>query len=341
MKSIKDQQQALPVRSSRSSAGWPEEVLPLFERSITTEYASLTAKGQPITYPVTPYIGDDGLTLDVSTGLTYPSKAERARRNPKVALLYSDPTGSGLSKPPVVLVQGLAAVRDADLQANTDRYIRESFAKLPEAYSGTPVFLLRSMTWYFVRIWIQVTPLRMLWWPDGDLERQPERWEAAEGLAATESDPAPQGKPLGTWHPGVADWRPGADYAVQNMGDPVLTLVDEDGFPYPMRVRGTTLAADGFLFNLVSGLPGDLQGAASLTFHTHPENFTSQQNMVFSGVVEAGGKFVVEKQLGDWSLPASRLKATLTYFDRRRKLVPRLKEEAQRRGQAVPVLKFP
>src|SRR5215217_902128 len=59
--------------------GWPEVLLPLFERAITVEYASFTRAGAPITYPVTPYVGEDGLTLDVSTGLTYPSKAERAR----------------------------------------------------------------------------------------------------------------------------------------------------------------------------------------------------------------------------------------------------------------------
>ena len=120
--------------------------------------------------------------MDVSTGLTYPSKAERARRNPKVALLFSDPVGTRLSKPPVVLVQGLAAVRDADLQANTDRYLRLSKKKVPEAYAGMPAFLLTRMTWYFVRIWIQVTPLRILWWPDGDTDRQPECWEAPQDI---------------------------------------------------------------------------------------------------------------------------------------------------------------
>ena len=72
----------------QNPAGWPSEVLSIFERAITCEYATLTNRNTPITYPVNPYLGDDGRTLDVSTGLTYSSKAERARRNPKVALLY-------------------------------------------------------------------------------------------------------------------------------------------------------------------------------------------------------------------------------------------------------------
>jgi hypothetical protein len=44
---------------------------------------------------------------------------ERARRNPKVCLFFSDPVGSGLNNPPIVLVQGLATVRDMGIPANT------------------------------------------------------------------------------------------------------------------------------------------------------------------------------------------------------------------------------
>jgi hypothetical protein len=51
-------------------------------------------------------------------------------------LLFSDPVGSGLNNPPIVLVQGLATVRDKKIQANTDRYVRLALGKLPAAYQG-------------------------------------------------------------------------------------------------------------------------------------------------------------------------------------------------------------
>jgi hypothetical protein len=140
-------------------AQWPDDVLVVFEHSMTCDFATLTRQGTPITFPLTPYIGENERTLDVSTGLTYPAKAERARRNPKVSMLYADAVGSGLTNPPIVLVSGLATVRDADLQASTDRYIRLSFAKMPDAFKGMPKFILQHMQWYFTRIWIQVTPL--------------------------------------------------------------------------------------------------------------------------------------------------------------------------------------
>lgn len=329
------------LASPDNPAEWPAEARQLFERAVTSEYATLNPAGVPLTYPVIPFLGEDGSTLDVSTGLTYPGKAERARSNPKVALLFSDPVGTGLQDPPVVLVQGLAAVRDADLQANTDRYMRESFRKLPEAYAGMPAFLLQRMPWYYARIWVLVTPLRMLIWPEGDLSRQPERWEAPTDTPIPTSDPAPPGQTPGAWTQGPADWRPGAVYALRHLGDPVLTVVGEDGFPLPVRVRCITMVKDGFQFIPPEGFPGVPSGKACLTFHTHPERFTAQHNLVFSGHIDPQGNFTTHRQLGDWSLNGTRLQALATFLRNGRILTPRLQAEARRRGQKVPVVRLP
>ena len=93
----------------------------MLEQAITCEFATLTRRGTPVTFPLNPYLSDDRRTIDVSTGLSYPAKAERVRRNPKVTVLYSDMVGLALPQAPVVLVYGHAAVRDADLQANADK----------------------------------------------------------------------------------------------------------------------------------------------------------------------------------------------------------------------------
>jgi hypothetical protein len=74
MNSRPSQQQTESTISDSHPAGWPSEVVSLFQRAITTEYASLTARGAPLTYPVTPYIAEAGRTLDVSTGLTIPAR---------------------------------------------------------------------------------------------------------------------------------------------------------------------------------------------------------------------------------------------------------------------------
>lgn len=313
---------------------YPAELLPVFQKFVTCEYGSLTAKGEPITVPVTPYMGEN--TLDVSTGLTYPMKAERARKNPKVSLLYSYPVGSGLENPPMVLVYGHAAVRDKNLQANTDRYVAYTYKLL-----GMPPFVLRRLKFYFSRIWVEVTPVKILWWPNRDLDAEPQRWDAPSGVERPQSDPAPTGGSLGRWKEAPEDWREGAAYAVQELGIPVLTVVDGDGYPVSMRVKNAQLVGDGFQLEIGKGFPAGAVGKGCLTFHTHPEVFTGQENMIFVGEMGGDKLFRVERRLGDFSLPPKGLKALTSFFGSGIRLNPRLKAEAERRGQAVPVVRLP
>ena len=116
----------------------PRATRECFERFITTEYTTVDARQQPITWPVTPYYAQGGATIDVTTGLGYPKKADDAQRNPRVALLFSDPTGSGIDDADQVLVQGTAEVDDHDLDANRERYKREIAVKLPATQNEMP-----------------------------------------------------------------------------------------------------------------------------------------------------------------------------------------------------------
>jgi hypothetical protein len=116
----------------------PSAVQSVFDRFITTELTTVDRRGQPITWPVTPYYQPGAACIDVTTGLGYPKKANDARANPLVALLFSDPTGCGLERPPMVLVQGVADVDDRDLEANEARYAKESLEKLPGIADALP-----------------------------------------------------------------------------------------------------------------------------------------------------------------------------------------------------------
>src|SRR3954470_22814349 len=120
------------------TATLPYDIQRVFESFITTELTTIDGRGQPITWPVTPYYRPGAECIDVTTGLGYPKKADDAARNPKVALLFSDPTGSGLERAPMVLVQGTADVDDRDLDANRERYAREAVEKLPETSKQLP-----------------------------------------------------------------------------------------------------------------------------------------------------------------------------------------------------------
>jgi hypothetical protein len=325
--------------------GWPGAVMPILQRAVTVEYASLTRVGTPIMVPVTPYAEPGARTLDVSTGLTYPAKAERARRNPKVGLLFADHVGAGLTDVPVVLVQGLATVRDTDLQANTDRYVRLTLAKSPEMFRGQPRFLLRRLDWYFARIWIQVTPIRIWWWPSKALDQAAGLWVARPATTAPPSDPAPAGRPPAAWLEAPTDWRAAARSALARLDQRDLGWVGADGFPLAVPVAGVEQVEHGLRLDLGHHLPAAPQGPACLTVHSHPVTFTRQENHSFVGEVSSTGPdaylFRVQRLLADVSLAGNKLTNTLGFLAKGRRLAPRLEPEAARRGQRVPKVRHP
>jgi hypothetical protein len=321
---------------------WPAELGEVFERALTCEYASLTRSGSPVTLPSTPYVGNG--TLDVSTGLSYPAKAERARRNPKVALLFADPIGAGSGALRVVLVQGHAAVRDADLQGNTDRYARVTMAKLPGATKGQPKFLLKRMKFYYARIWIEIVPQRISWWGDRTLANAPQTWQAPAGTAVPESDPAPSGRAPSPWLTPPSDWRPIAAHALRELPLADLSYVDADGYPVCLPVEAGEMAGDHVPLSIGAGAPELRAGPACLTVHGHDERFTTQENHTLIGSLalgEDGPRLRVERALADWSLTGSRAQIAIGFMRKGRTLSPRLKGEAARRGQPVPEVRLP
>jgi pyridoxamine 5'-phosphate oxidase-like protein len=288
----------------------PQEVRDAFERFITTEFTTIDAAKQPITWPVTPYYEQGGPTIDVTTGLGYPKKADDARAHPSVALLFSDPTGSGVERPIQVLVQGTATVDDEDLKANAERYVRESGEKLPATKKMHPPKPIRAaFNFYYARIYIKVRPERIFVWSGGDLSQEPDIHGAhLEEVRSghTEEPPEEHGKP--------ADGSPAWD---QRMGflhehdTGVLSWLGPDGFPIAVRVPFSPDAArrEIRIDDEPAGLPV-LEGRACLTVHRHSPDFTWQQNMQVRGnLARSGGglRLVPRKVVGGFELPPGRL----------------------------------
>jgi hypothetical protein len=293
------------------TASLPEDVQAVFDRFITTEYTTIDRSGQPITWPVTPYYTPGTPCIDVTTGLGYPKKAKDAGANPLVALLFSDPTGSGLSEPPMVLVQGSAHVDDADLDANRKRYVREAAEKLP-ALAGfqPPEPIQKLMGWYFARIYIHVRPERVYVWPRGDIHAEPELYGAHMEEVRSGHSEEPQ-----RYHAAPAGGTVAWDSRIEELGarypSGVLSIVSPDGFPFAVRVP-VTVDRQGRRI-LIGAVPYGLPlqpGLACLTAHQHSEQFTWQQNFQVRGDLvqdERGWSLVPHKLVGGFEAPSSRL----------------------------------
>jgi hypothetical protein len=320
-----------------------EQILEHASAYVTTEYASLTRAGAPITWPVTPYRRDDRSTIDVSTGLTYPLKAERARRDPRVALSFSFPAGSGLADPATVLVQGLATVRDADLRETSSSYLRSSMERFPDSFASIPRFQLARMDWYWTRMWVEVTPVRVWWWDHGDLRLAPRTWSAPSDITAPPSDPAPPGRGPGAWRRAPAPaWQRRTAGVLDRLGLPVLTTVDDAGWPLPVRALAAEATEEGFRVELPEGVRV-AAGPAFVSFHSHGEVFDGQENVGLSARVQpastAGARVVdvqVERALSDWGISSNPLRSAFGMWRAGRGLRPRLRAEAARRGVRLP-----
>jgi hypothetical protein len=266
------------------TATLPDRLLEVFERSVTTEYVTIDRRGQPIVWPVTPYFTRGGSTIDVTTGLGYPKKADDAAANAHVGLLFSDPTGSGLDDPPMVLVQGTATVDDTDLDANRERYFRESVVKLPATRGMHPPARLRGLLdWYYTRIYVRVRPERVYAWPQGDPEREPELLDAhLEEVRSGHNEEPEEGHmpPEG----GGSVWHPRLDQLGTGHPTAVLAIVCPDGFPFAVRVpvRADRAARLVRIDSEPVGVPLE-PGLASLTAHAHAPDFTWQRNFQVRG----------------------------------------------------------
>lgn len=289
------------------TASLPQEVREAFGRFVTCEYVTIGSRQQPIVWPVTPYYENGGRCIDVTTGVGYPKKALDAKRNPHVALLFSDPTGSGIESGINVLVQGTAEVDDRDLSANRERYWRESGEKLPATKEMHPPKLIRGLfDWYYARIYVHVRPERVFVWEGGDIASPPTLLDAhVDEVRSGRSE-----EPLEPHEPAIGGeiaWDPRMEELDRRYETAVLSWVAPDGFPLAARVP-VSLDRAGRRIDIgaePAGLPLTT-GRACVTAHSHSPEFTWQENFQVRGdLVEAdeGWAVIPRKLVGGFELP--------------------------------------
>jgi Pyridoxamine 5'-phosphate oxidase len=162
----------------------PGGALDIINGYFTCEFTTLSRDGLPQTWPVSPRLLADGRLL-LTTSIGLPQKAYNVRRNPKVSLLFSEPTGSGINQPGAVLIQGDATSEDRIV---TDPLSDPDFAALAETVSTRQpagnlwtTWLGRRLWWsYYMRLLIYVTPRRAFFWPTRDFNSSPEELDLSE-----------------------------------------------------------------------------------------------------------------------------------------------------------------
>lgn len=163
----------------------PDEVEATLREFRTCELTTIGRDGYPSTWPTSVNFEPETGRFVLTTSIAFPQKALNIRRNPRVSMLYSDPTASGLVQAAVVLVQGDALAPDEIHTSVTgmERYWRDSiFRRQPTTDPlGRNPLTRRMMDWYFMRLEIVITPRTITWWPAGDVSQAPERLDVNAG----------------------------------------------------------------------------------------------------------------------------------------------------------------
>ena len=319
------------------TATLPVDVQRVFGSFRTTELTTVDPRGQPITWPVAPFYDAGAECIDVTTALGFPKKARDAARNPKVALLFSDPTGSGIEQQaPMVLVQGTAVVDDQDLDANRERYIRDSAAKQGDASATPSPAIQRRFGWYFNRIYMHVRPERVYVWRDGDCGSEPTLLDShmEEVRSGHDEEPDVQHHDPdgggGRWETRIGDLGKVYDTAV-------LSVVAPDGFPFAVRVPVTADRRSRLVLIDADAVGAPLQpGLACITAHDHEKNLAWRRNFHVRGdlIEHQGGWALVPHRLVDgFELPpGGALTRTIGNFGKIRRFRRTAKRELRARS---------
>jgi hypothetical protein len=147
----------------------PPDVVDAFGRYHTCELSTVAKDGTPITWPTTPLFQPDEGRFVVGTAIGLNRKALHVRREPRVAMLFSDPTGTDRDDLPRVLVQGMARCPE-DL--NVSGPLVHDFWRNIERVRRVPRMTgvtMRRLDWYHIRLFLFTRPTRIAWWPaDGE-----------------------------------------------------------------------------------------------------------------------------------------------------------------------------
>jgi hypothetical protein len=255
----------------------PPEVGAVFSEFRTCEFSTLARDGAPITWPTATLWQpkEDRFVITTSIGLV--QKALNARRNPKVSLLFSDPTASGLENPPAVLVQGDAEVTYGikTSPAGFEEYWRRLFERQPagKVYGANPLTRY-LMDWYYMRLYIFVRPRRITRLPQSDRERG--SYEEVGMAGRTEE---------------IARYLPAFPTAV-------LNGLDGEGYPYSIRCRSVSDRSAGLPKLALPTQIAIEPGPASLLCHSHDERLWNLHSFLVRGRldrVENGRTFVAER----------------------------------------------
>nr|WP_217808795.1 pyridoxamine 5'-phosphate oxidase family protein [Nocardia donostiensis] len=246
------------------------------------EFSTVTKSGGMNTRPMSGTWLPERQRIVLTTPAAYPQKALNVRRDGRVAVLYSDFTGSGLPPARAVLVQGIADAPDV-VAAPQDLpdYWRGLFRKNPNLAAEVADPQHRAtMDWYYWRLPILV---------------EPQRIDVLQPTAAG-----------GAWEPTVPDGTPmwvQLTDALTRYPSAVFTAQDEEGYPYSARAYVSQPNTAPSLHVHTEQPFRGVRGPANLLWHRHDGHSGEMAALLVAGIATGEGQ--------DWTFTPERMPGLL------------------------------
>jgi general stress protein 26 len=149
-------------------AAMPDPVARLLEAALVGELTAIDRRGRPVTYPLIPLW--DGEKVYLTSSALFSRKLDHIRGNPRVSLSITDPVAVGGATDRAT-IQGDARIIEEDPHGGWERLLPIWERKEPSI-----VLFLKArvaLPLFFERALIEITPRRVLYWPDGDAATSP------------------------------------------------------------------------------------------------------------------------------------------------------------------------
>jgi len=151
------------------------EIRDIIQNYRTCEFATVSKNLMPSAHPVSAWYEPGMDSIMVTTSLGFPQKVYNIQRNPRVSLLFSNPTGSGINSRGIVSIQGDARVDENIICIDgLEDFWRRMLRWQPHSQKYHQSALGRFLAdWYYMRLRIYITPRRILYWETGDFTQNP------------------------------------------------------------------------------------------------------------------------------------------------------------------------
>ena len=147
----------------------PEPVEALLDAALVAELTVVDDHGRPVTYPLIPLY--DGERIYMTSSTLFSRKLEHIKANARVSVSVTDPVAVG-GRVDRATVQGDARVIEDDPHSGWERILPIWEAKEPAIVAFLKARV--ALPLFFERALIEITPRRVLYWPDGSATIAPE-----------------------------------------------------------------------------------------------------------------------------------------------------------------------